>query len=226
MLRKDYLLAQTEMLSGLVAQLLKLRQAGNELAVTAEIETSYHELFGLDPHLISLLPLEFLLGKIRSGEYLDTVQGLTLAILLREDAINQLERGNSQEHYQRVIRSLGLFLALSDEHHLQPEQLELYEVSTVLEQIADYELPQELKFSLFHYYEDTGQYAMAEDQLHDMMAMHPLGNDSSAAKGEIIAEGISYYEWLLGQTDEELAAGNLPRAEVEEGLEQLRAMTS
>ena len=34
--------------------------------------------------------------------------------------------------------------------------------------------------------------------------------------------GISFYERLLGLTDSQLADGNLPRAEVEAGLQELR----
>ncbi|HEY3289226.1 MAG TPA: hypothetical protein VGK87_03770, partial [Anaerolineae bacterium] len=144
MLRKDYLLAQIEMLSGLVARLLKLREDGDEQAVTDEIDGSYHELFGLDPRLISLLPTQFLLDKIRSGEYLDASQGTTLAILLREDAINQLERGNATEFYQRLTRSLDVFLAIEREHQIEPEQLNLYDIETVLNRLAEYQLPNEL----------------------------------------------------------------------------------
>jgi hypothetical protein len=219
MLRKDYLLAQIEMLSGLVARLLKLREDGDEQAVTDEIDISYHDLFGLDPRLISLLPNQFLLDKIRSGEYLDSAQGMTLAILLREDAINHLERGNGMEHYQRMIRSLHVFLALSAEHQLQPEQIELYELETVLNQMTEYELPPDLKFELFHYYEDMGQFAQAEDMLHEII-------DFSEDNGEIVNEGIAYYEWLLTLTDEELEAGNLPRAEVDEGLQHMKTQAA
>ncbi len=219
MLRKDYLLAQIEMLSGLVARLLKLREEGDEQAVTDEIETSYHDLFGLDPRLIGLLPIEFLLDKTRSGEYLDTAQGMTLAILLREDAVNQLERGNGLEHYQRMLRSLQVFLTLSAEHHLQPEQIELYEIDAVLDQMTEYQLPQDIQFLLFHFHEDTGQFAQAEDVLHEII-------DTSEDNREVVSEGIAYYEWLLTLPDDELAAGNLPRAEVEEGLQQVQALAA
>lgn len=211
MLRKDYLLAQIEMLSGLVARLLKLREDGDEQSVTNEIDSSYHELFGLDPRLISLLPNPFLLEKIRSGEYLDAAQGMTLAIVLREDAINQLERGGTTEFYQRMTRSLSVFLAIAREHQLEPEQLGLYDVEAVLGRLAEYQLPNELNFELFHYYEDLGQYARAEDLLHETI-------EQSERNPEMIAEGIAFYEYLQSLPEHELEAGNLPRSEVEEGL--------
>ena len=132
MLRKDYLLRQIEMLSGFVARLLKMRETGDAQGAIDEIEQAYNDLFGLDPRLISLLPNEFLLDKLRSGEYLDADQSFTLAVVLREDAANYLLQGNTQEHYQRLTRSLKVYLALALEHNLAPEQAELYEVDEVL----------------------------------------------------------------------------------------------
>ena len=217
MLRKDYLLRQIEMLSGLVARLLKLRDTGAEQEAADEIEQSYQELFGLEPRLIGLLPTDFLLDKLRSGEYLDADMGITLAILLREDASNFQVQGNVMEHYQRLTRSLKVFLAIELEHQLVPEQLALYDVDAVLAQMDDYELPPDLKYDLFQYYEDAGRFAQAEDVLHELI-------ESSDAKEAIVAEAISFYESLLTLSDDELNAGNLPRTEVEEGLAQLRAL--
>ncbi|MCL4506999.1 MAG: DUF6483 family protein [Chloroflexi bacterium] len=217
MLSKDYILAQIEMLSGLVARLIKLREDGDEQGAADEIEDSYRELFGLEPRLISLLPTEFLFDKLRSGEYLELSKGFSLAILLREDAINYGNKGDMIEHYQRMLRSLKVFLAIARENPLTPEQYALYDIEAVLDQMDDYELPQDLKFDLFHHYEDIGQYARAEDLLHEVI------EDSDQNK-EVINEGIQFYEWLLGRSAEELEAGNLPRSEVEESLSLLRSL--
>lgn len=219
MLRKDYLLRQIEMLSGFVARLLKMREAGDEQGAIDEIEQAYQELFGLDPRLISLLPNEFLLDKLRSGEYLDADQGFTLAVVLREDAANFQAQGNTQEHYQRLTRSLKIFLAIALEHNLAPEQAALYEVDNVLSQMAEYALPVDLQYDLFHYFEDEGQFARAEDELLELIEV-------SDNNPQVIEDGISYYEWLLTLGDPELEAGNLPRAEVEESLAELKQLKS
>jgi hypothetical protein len=219
MLRKDYLLQQIEMLSGFVAKLLKMRESGDEQGATEEIEQAYEGLFGLDPRLISLLPNEFLLDKLRSGEYLDADQGFTLAVVLREDAANYLAQGNTTEHYQRLTRSLKLFLAIALEHNIAPEQASLYEVDQVLAQMAEYALPMDLQYDLFHYYEDEGQFALAEDELAELIG-------ASDNNPQVLDDGISFYEWLLTLNDEELEAGNLPRAEVQESLAHLRQLKS
>ena len=219
MLRKDYLLRQMEMLSALVARLLHMRQKGDESGAVHEIDQTYRDLFGLEPRLISLLPTDFILSRIRSGEYLDADQGFTLAIILREDAANYLVQGDSNEHYQRLIRSLKVFLSIGLEHNLAPEQLALYDLDGVLAQLADYDLPADLLYDLFHFYEDEGEYAQADNELHELLS-------SSDHNTTVIDEGISYYEWLLTLDDKELEAGNLPREEVEESLTELRSLNT
>ena len=218
MLSKDYLLAQIEMLSGLVARLIKLRDDGDEQGAADEIEDSYRELFGLEPRLISLLPSEFLFDKLRSGEYLELSKGYSLAILLREDAINYGNKGETIEHYQRMLRSLKVFLAIARENPLTPDQYALYDMDAVLDQMDQYELPLDLKFDLFHHYEDDGEYARAEDLLHEVI-------DDSDQNKDVIDEGVKFYEWLLTRSDEELDAGNLPRSEVVESLSLLKSLS-
>jgi hypothetical protein len=65
---------------------------------------------------------------------------------------------------------------------------------------------------LFRYLEDRALYATAEDALYEW-----VDREDPAA----ISEGIAFYERLLAKSDAELAQGNLPRAEVEEGRGEL-----
>lgn len=214
MLRKDWLLRQIEMLAALVHRLLQLREAGDEQGAIEEIETSYHDLFGLDPRLIGLLPAELLLDKVKSGEFVDATKGITLAILLREDAVNYQTQGNPLEHYQRLLRSLQVYLASVHDQEIAPEMGSLYDVNSVLDDMSDYILPAELQYALFQYFEDSAQYSRAEDVLHELL-------ESSEERQALLEEGAAFYEWLLTLSDEELEQGNLPRTEVQDGLAQL-----
>jgi hypothetical protein len=65
------------------------------------------------------------------------------------------------------------------------------------------------------HYERTGQFGKAEDSFFAILDADP---DNSVA----VEFGISFYERLLRQDDLRLAEGNLPRAEVEAGLAELR----
>jgi len=59
-----------------------------------------------------------------------------------------------------------------------------------------------------------GKYARSEDRLFELAKRRPE---------EGLQVGIPFYERLLKKTDQELERGNLPRNEVKEGLEELKA---
>ena len=66
-----------------------------------------------------------------------------------------------------------------------------------------------------HHYERTGEFAKAEDSLYAMLDVEPRN-------AGLLEFGIAFYERLARQSDDVLAAGNLPRTELEAGLAELR----
>jgi hypothetical protein len=72
---------------------------------------------------------------------------------------------------------------------------------------------------LMQYFERTGQFARAEDALHNILELQP---------GEPVLQqlGISFYHRVLAQNDAALLTGALPRAEVQAGLDELFARSS
>lgn len=214
MFQKDWLLRQLEAISAMVAHIHRLRTQGDLEGTQQTIDEAYRELFGLDARLAGIVPHQFLRDKISAGDRLDGHRGLALAVLLREDAQLQLDRGLPDEAESRLVGSLAVFLATAKHGALPPEHPGLYDAHAVLNQLDPGALPGEVAFDLFQFYEDEGEYASAEDVLHELIA-------SSPAPHALIKEGIAFYEWLLTREDEELEAGNLPRAEVIEGLSRL-----
>lgn len=214
MFQKDWLLRQIEMISAMVAQLVLLRRNGDFQEAEQTIDEAYREMFGLDPRLVGILPIQFLNDKIMSGDRFDGHRGLALAVLLREDAQNRLDQGRIGEVDTLWLRSLAVFLAVAKVGALPPEHRELYDTESMLERIDPDAMPGEMKYDLFQFYEDDGQFARAEDVLYELI-------EASPSPEVLIEEGIDFYEWLLLQSDEDLANGNLPRAEVAEGLERL-----
>jgi hypothetical protein len=67
------------------------------------------------------------------------------------------------------------------------------------------------------HYEVTGEFGKAEDCLFAMLEAEP-GNAA------LVEFGIDFCERLRGQSDASLASGNLPRAELEAGLAELRGL--
>jgi hypothetical protein len=74
--------------------------------------------------------------------------------------------------------------------------------------------PPEVLRRLLFYYEARGMFAQAEDVLFQWIEI----GDAEAKQA-----GAEFYERLLGKSDEELERGDLPRAEVEQGRDELLA---
>src|ERR1019366_7955822 len=72
-------------------------------------------------------------------------------------------------------------------------------------------LPLETQALLMQHYEKSGEFAKAEDALFAMLEAEP-------GKAGLVEFGVFFYERLQCQSDAPLAAGNLPRPELEAGL--------
>jgi hypothetical protein len=82
--------------------------------------------------------------------------------------------------------------------------------------LADAPLPAQTLVMLMHHYERTGALAKAEDALFALL-------DAAPDTGEAVEFGIAFYERLRVQSAAALAAGNLPRSEVEAGMAELQS---
>src|SRR5260370_40587821 len=71
--------------------------------------------------------------------------------------------------------------------------------------------------NLFHFFRASGHYAHAEDILFTLIEL-------DTEDKTVNDDGIGFYEMLRGKSDAELVAGNLPRDEVESGLQELLAL--
>ena len=92
---------------------------------------------------------------------------------------------------------------------VEPRHLEF--TDAVLGKLHGQTLPVDLLERVFRYEEATGRFAEAENALYAIIESAPA----------FIKEGMLFYERLLRCSDERLAAGNLPRDEVLEGLHSL-----
>ena len=66
---------------------------------------------------------------------------------------------------------------------------------------------------LMQHHERTGEFAKAENALFAML-------DAEPDNGAIVEFGVGFYKRMLEQSNTALADGGLPRAEVEEGLNE------
>jgi hypothetical protein len=214
MIRRDYILRMIEEFFRLLARVKTQKERGELREAEATLEDEARRLTGADLEaLCTLSETEILARLLRSGEiHAQRERTFMLARVLIERA--ELEEGERGQ--QLRVKALNLILdsALRSEHAEWPSFVPAIEV---LAEDLKPVLPVQTHALLMQYCERSGQFAKAEDSFYGAMELFP---DSPALR----QLGISFYQRLLTKSDTELESGNLPRIEVEAGLQQLRLL--
>lgn len=215
MIRRDYILRMVEDFIKALSRIRSLKneqRLGDAMVLTEE---EFKLATGLDSEALLRLSETELLAKLIQDDSLNTIREkmLFLTTLLREKG----DILTAQEHIEdgRACYLKGLHLLLDS--LMRGEAGELPEfVPKVDEFVAALEeLPLQTSALLMEHYERTGQFGKAEDALYAIL-------DAGPENPTAVEFGISFYDRMLRQGDVRLADGNLPRAEVEAGLKELR----
>ncbi len=217
MINKDYVLRLAEKFGRFLAIILHLRQANQFEDALIYIDDLFLQMLGLTSSFINSVSEEIVLKMISPLGELNVEKCLWIAVLLKAEGDIYEDMGNVDESYYRYLKSLHFFLAVPPLESNTGELDVRAEVDELLTKLEAYELSVQTKVKLFHYYEQTGQYAKAEDVLFDMIEAEQPDHD-------MVKQGTAFYTRLQAKNDDVLLAGNLSRQEVEEGLEQLKGM--
>ena len=216
MIRRDYILRMIEEFAEALARIraLKNRRELGEAAVLTEEE--FKRITGIDSQSLLKLSETELLARLIQSEPMHAVREkmFFLTTLLAEAGDIAAAEGRAEESRACYLKGLHLLLdslARGDAFE-QPEFVPKVELFV---SVLD-EMPPQTCALLMEHYERTGQFGKAEDALFGIL-------DGETGNDYALNFGISFYERLLGHTDAQLMEGNLPRAEVEAGLEELRA---
>jgi len=215
MIRNDYIVRMIEEFAEALRRIraLKNEQRHGEASLLTEEELK--RITGIDSQaLLKLSETELIAHLIES----DAAHGVRekmffVTTLLKEAGDLAAAEGRIDDSRACYLKGLHLLLdslARGDDFE-QPEfvpKVDLF-VNTLEE------IPPQTCALLMQHYERTGQFAKAEDALFTIL-------DSDASNDYALNFGIAFYERLLGRTDTQLEDGNLPRAEVEAGLQELR----
>jgi hypothetical protein len=194
---------------------LKQGQLWNEAAGTLDQE--FQRLIHTGAEAVASLSETELLARLIQGEPTQVVRDKTwlLTTLLKEAGDVAAARERPEE--SRACYSKGLHLLLdtlaTGEVTDFPEFVPRVEVFVT--SLGEAPLPLATQARLMQHYERTGEFGKAEDLLFAML-------DSDAEPGPLVDFGIAFYERLQRQGDASLTTGNLPRAELETGLAELR----
>jgi tetratricopeptide (TPR) repeat protein len=221
MYRRDYIMRQIEFMVEVMQQLSGLAKEKRYQASLTLIDESLETLFGLNGTLLTRQFGREPLNHLTFGEEADMQQAklLAAAALLQEAGEIQAEKGAETESFQSFASALELLLTALLDHDLDGSSLPDYtpEIETLAEALAAFHLPRHLNQLLLRHYHKQGQYDLAENILFEMIEQEP-------GETAIIDQGITFYQLILAEDDENLEAGKLPRDEAEASLSELRDM--
>lgn len=158
-----------------------------------------------------------LLARIIEGEPTQVVhqKALLLTTLLKESG--EIAAAQDQSEESRACYLKGLNLLLETLARAEPADFPDFvpTVDVFLDALRDSPLPLGTQARLMQHYERLGQFGKAEDALCAMLESEP-------EEPRLLDFGITFYQRLQNQSDSNLIAGNLPRAEVDLGLAALQ----
>lgn len=214
MFERDYIMRMVKQFSELLAVLSGLRKdrKWDEALVETEEFMKRHAM-----------PNRKLLHSLSIPAIIDlmTFQGLyefekiwVTARLFQEESKRLTDQGAADEAEICAVKSLGLFLFLHEHRRDVSDDFPIDEpLRAAAEAWKGADWPLEISMGLLKYYENSGEYALAEDVLFDGL--------ERGLKG-LRQEGMAFYERLIGMPDDKLRDGGLPRSEVEESFAELR----
>jgi hypothetical protein len=219
--REDYLRRLVIEMGRAWARIVGLIKSRQFPAARAMIDQAFQQILGLTPQAARTLAPHELIARLMIGETPDEGRDkcFALAALFKASGDIASAEGDADacaDNDRKALDTLLTILAYAPAA-TPPEYAPT--VAELVERLNMYELPLETNMVLMRHYEQTGAYAKAEDILFEMLV------DTDSGTIEPLTAGRAFYERLRDQSDQQLAAGNLTRAEVEAGLDELRHYT-
>ena len=211
MANQDYLLRMIEQFMIFISRVVFKRNAGLYEEAQAELDGIIKDLLDLDPDSVFAADRKRLHALLESEEDVDRL--FILGRALEEKARIGASLGRTGEA-TAVLREYGLLFLIKGDRAGREKGKRQKEIESIALEMAE-NGNNEAVAAVIAYYEDLGRFDKAEDWLYESL---------SGADGRAIALGRAFYARLRDLDDEALARGNLPRSEVEEGLEYVREL--
>jgi hypothetical protein len=217
MIRRDYILQMIEELMQALTQIRALRQGRRWEEARQAVDAQCEKLAGLGARNLAQLSETELLARVAQDQPSAAVRPRLFLIiaLLQEAGDIAGGEGLMEEAREIYLKALRLLLEVSAEEEPGGHPAFVPRVEALVYCLANEPLPTDTQVLLMRHYESTGQWAKAEDSLFAVLD----GTTNDPASLEF---GAAFYGRMLRQNDAALSAGNLPRAEAEEGLRELQ----
>ncbi len=218
MIRRDYILRMIEELRRVLEQILLLKERQRWQEVAGTLDQQFSQLVGVAPSEAVHLSEIDLLSRLLAGDASEFVRERTffLIALFKEAGDSSVATGRPDEGCSFYVK--GLELLLGTLAGTDPSECPDFvpPVEVFVAALADLPLAPRTLALLMHHYERIGEFSKAEDALYRLL-------DLEDRPSGVMEFGVAFYERLGRHPDEALASGNLPRAELEAGLAELRA---
>lgn len=213
-IRRDYILRMIEEFAEVLRR-IDAKIDGNAEEAGELLDKAFLDLVGMGADAVSQLSEEELMARLTMEGPTHTVRvkAAVLVALLQQAGETHAVAGRDTEAEVCWLKALNILLILQ----MQDADFELPEFVPTIDLLRAQlgELPLRTEAALWRHYERIGAYGRSEDALCALLESEP---DNSVLK----TEARSFYERLLRQSDDALESGNLPRAEVEEGLAKVQ----
>lgn len=204
--QEDTVLRMIEMLGAAYRQLMRLL---NDVEAERELEKLFRQMTGLDRATAKGLTVDAL------ADLLTAERRMAMSELM----LMEIERFADQMDHETLLaeRQRALLLLCSIEND-EIAGLRAARAKEIFDECSDVCSAADT-VSVLRFLRLGGAYAAAEDVLFLQLKCFARPEDLRA----LVAEGEAFYASLLGETDERLALGNLPREEVLQGRLALSA---
>jgi hypothetical protein len=218
MLRRDYILQMIEECIQALTQIRALRQDQRWEEARLAVDAQCEKLAAGGARNLARLSETELLARVAQNQPTQTVRARLFLIisLLQEAGEIAVAEGRMADAREIYLKALRLLLEVSAQDDPGGCPAFVPRVEALVQSLADAPLPADSQVLLMRHHESTGQWAKAEDTLFSIL-------DSTANDPASLEFGEAFYQRMLRQSDTMLLAGNLPRAEAEEGWRELTA---
>jgi len=214
MFRDDFISRQIQIFVQILARILGLSKGREFLDAQALLEITFREQLGTDIYTFLTTPDEHMVDFLTLGQRDTTALtrcGFAVA-LLQTAATLYREAGKVDQGMAYLQKALNLLLEMELTVEEAPELPEFVPTVEELIEGADlHQLTTDSRGALVFYFERVGTYTSAEKVLNSMLTDQPHDEETRAL-------AISFYEYLLDESDEQLEKGGLPREQIQKAL--------
>lgn len=213
MLKNDYLKEVEDTLKLVRDEVDKDIINGDLEEAKKRINKELKGLIGLDIGTIDLFSFEGICEFIDRGQEFNDEKYVALGVLLLLQArVSEIEN-NENDKVTYYEKSLNSFYRIYEDDDMLALKYAA-DAAKAADELIKYNLSVDQDRKICRIYELNNNYDKAENTLFYML--RKTNNDKM-----IILEGIKFYNRLKKLDDDELVEGNLPREEVEDGINEL-----